>query len=102
MVKILSEAEAVVMLAGIEVIGPGAFRESPRITEIVFESVTRLREIGEAAFAECRALKTFHVPSSVETIGDRCFENSRNMITITFEGRSLHLPEIFHSHPLKK
>jgi hypothetical protein len=80
----VSEAETIVIPAGIEVIDPGAFSRCS-VTEIVFESGTRLREIGEAAFARRSSLKAFRVPSSVETIGRRCFEMCCNMTTITFE-----------------
>jgi hypothetical protein len=66
------------------VIGPRAFHGSRQVTEIVFESDTRLREIGEAGFAECRSLKAFRVPSSVETIGDRAFHSCSGLTALTF------------------
>jgi hypothetical protein len=74
--------------ADIEVIAPGAFSPSSEIATIVFESGTRLKEIGEGAFAGCKALISCHVPSSVEIIGDRCFEKCAGMETITFEDSS--------------
>jgi hypothetical protein len=79
--------------AAIEVIGPGAFSGSRSIANVVFESATTLKEIGEGAFADCHSLTTFHVPSSVETIGDRCFERCFRMGVITF-GHSSKLKRI--------
>jgi hypothetical protein len=72
----------------IEVIGSWALGHFSRVADIVFESGTRLKEIGENAFAGCNSLKAFHVPSSVETIGDRSFENCINMTVITFKESS--------------
>jgi hypothetical protein len=80
--------DSVEIPADIEVIGPSAFEKSWRITDIRFESGTKLREIGQAAFTECSELKSFHVPSSVETIADRCFEKCSRMTRITFEDSS--------------
>jgi hypothetical protein len=93
LLRTLSSVETVLIPAGIEVIGPGSCSRSRWITEIVFESGTRLKEIGQAAFAECGQLRVFIVPSSVETIGDRCFEDCHNMTTITF-GDSARLKRI--------
>jgi hypothetical protein len=42
-----------------------------------------LREIREKAFCGSK-LKAITVPSSLESIGDRCFENSRKLETVTF------------------
>jgi hypothetical protein len=78
-----SDASAVP--AGIEVIGPHRFSS---ITKVIFQSGTRLKDIGEEAFAECGRLGGFSVPSSVETIGDRSFLNCGKLTTITFEDAS--------------
>jgi hypothetical protein len=76
--------ETVVIPAHTEVIGRRAFRKGDYMS-IEFESGTKLREIAEKAFSGCEKLKSFTVPSSVETIGDRCFEYCSHMATITFE-----------------
>jgi hypothetical protein len=44
-----------------------------------------LREIGEDAFSHHFKLKSFDVPSSVGTIGDRCFDGCKEMATIRFQ-----------------
>jgi hypothetical protein len=55
---------------------------------IVFGTGSRLREIGEAAFAHSESLPGLILPSSVEIIGDRCFEECSRMSSITFEENS--------------
>jgi hypothetical protein len=52
--------------------------------DIEFERGTRLREIGYEAFAYSPSVQAFTVPSSVETIGDRCFEYCSRMTKIAF------------------
>jgi hypothetical protein len=71
----------------IEVIGAKAFQKG-KVSTVLFESGTRLREIGPAAFSGCRSLKGFEVPESVEIIADHCFEDCFNMETIEFWRRS--------------
>jgi hypothetical protein len=39
---------------------------------VIFESVSRVREIGNKAFFGC-AMKLMRIPKSVEIIGDSCF-----------------------------
>jgi hypothetical protein len=98
----MSRAKAVVIPAVVEVIAAGAFSHTwpgdgiplpsfgmpEGVTQVFFESGTKLREIGEAAFFDCSSMTAFTVPSSVETIGDRCFERFSRMTTITFEDAS--------------
>jgi hypothetical protein len=84
LLRCFSENQAIVVLAGTEVIGRGAFHETD-CDEIEFEPGTRLREIAEEAFSRCQELESFTVPSSVETIRDRCFQHCQRMATITFE-----------------
>jgi hypothetical protein len=67
---------------------PFSFLQTEEVTALSFESGTRLREIGKAAFFYCSSMRAFTIPSSVETIGDRCFENCLRLTTITFEDAS--------------
>jgi hypothetical protein len=78
------------------VIASGAFSQTwpsddavgDGVNEFSFESDTQLREIDEAVFSQRRSIREFTVPSSVETIGDRCFEKCSRMTSITFEDAS--------------
>jgi hypothetical protein len=64
-------------------IGKNAFQNSDRDT-VIFASGSRLREIGEGAFSRS-LLKSFTVATSVECLGDRCFESCNRLATVTFE-----------------
>jgi hypothetical protein len=70
-----------------EVIGADIFRDN-RIHMVLFETGTRLREIGSGAFAACEELKRFNVPESVEILGKYCFGSCREMKRVEFEGSS--------------
>jgi hypothetical protein len=83
----ISDATEFLVGSGIDVIGANAFRRS-KLSSAVFESDTKLMEIGSRAFANCSGLTAFNVPESVEVIGDRCFEDCANMERIDFEGSS--------------
>jgi hypothetical protein len=69
-----------------EVIAENAFADR-NSKAIFFESGSKLREIGKAAF-QGMELSEFTVPASVEIIGDRCFERCFYMARITFEENS--------------
>jgi hypothetical protein len=75
----MSRAATIRILAAIEAILPGIFTDCILPSEVVFESGTKLSQIGE------EASNSFIVPSNVETIGDRCFEKCPRMIKIAFE-----------------
>jgi hypothetical protein len=65
------------------VIGRNTFCYCPLGT-FIFASGSRLREIGKEAFFHS-TLSAITVPSSVEILGDRCFENCSDLQTVTFE-----------------
>jgi hypothetical protein len=73
--------------SNIEVIGAKAFERS-KVSSVLFESGTRLREIRSQAFSWCEELKAFTVPESVGIIGYRCFAYCRQMDAILYEGSS--------------
>jgi hypothetical protein len=57
----------------------------PMLGEVIFESGSMLRTIGEKAFSTFWMLTAFTVPSSVEIIGDRSFDDCIHLSTATFE-----------------
>jgi hypothetical protein len=59
------------------------------MSSVLFESGTRLREIGPGAFALCDKLETFNIPEPIEILGDRSFEFCSKVETILFEGSSI-------------
>jgi hypothetical protein len=84
--KCLSGAKTIEVPAHIEVIGRKAF-DACYLHTVIFASGSRLREIGEEAFFHSD-LSVITVPSSVEILGDRCFEKCSGLATVTFEAPS--------------
>jgi hypothetical protein len=84
MIRCLSSHHTLVVPAHIEVIGKSAFYHCS-LSHVIFPNGSRLREIGEEAFSRAQFLRAITVPSSVEILGDRCFEYSENLATVTFE-----------------
>jgi hypothetical protein len=52
---------------------------------VIFASGSRLREIGEERFSCSARLRAITIPSSVEILGDRCFEHCPELATVDFE-----------------
>jgi hypothetical protein len=82
--RYLSPQTGILIGANIEVIGANAFRPR-KLSAVLFESDTKLREIGSGAFSGCRELKGFKVPESVEILGAHCFEDCSKMEIFEFE-----------------
>jgi hypothetical protein len=79
-----SPKRAIKVPAHIEVIGTDAFRFY-YFSTVIFPNGSRLREIGERAFAHSQNLSAMTVPSSVEILGDRCFALCEKLTTVTVE-----------------
>jgi hypothetical protein len=62
------------------------------MSETLFEPESRLRKISSRAFASCSALKSIHLPRSVEKIGGACFEKCSSLSAVLFDsGSRLHI-----------
>jgi hypothetical protein len=72
----------------VELIGPGAFCESWGFSRLLFESGSKLREIGPKAFSRCVSLLELDIPESVEEIGDEAFLGCSGLLAVNFVGGS--------------
>jgi hypothetical protein len=70
------------------------------IYEVVFESDSKLKEIGDFAFHNS-GIKTIRIPNNVENIGKQCFECCYGLFEITFEGCPSIGMKAFVGCPLK-
>jgi hypothetical protein len=77
--RYFSDHWTVVISAHIEV------RADCYLDTIIFASGSRLREIEEEAFSWSQRLLAITIPSSVEILGDRCFENCPRLSLVSFE-----------------
>jgi hypothetical protein len=59
---------------GIEVLGKSSFERSDFLSSLVFENGSKLKTIGNSAFAGCKSFVGISIPRSVEIIGDAAFK----------------------------
>ncbi len=68
----------------VEYIGSNSFRYCESLNEVVFDRNSKLSDVGNYAFASCRSLTEFDVPSGVNTLNNGLFYDSGiNNFTIT-------------------
>jgi hypothetical protein len=72
LIRYFGVAERVLVKSSIEIIGVGCFSGCSYIREVMFESESRLKEIGYRAFAETK-IRSIRILNTVEKIGRCCF-----------------------------
>jgi hypothetical protein len=72
----------------IERLDGGCFCASESISNVLFESGSRLSSIEEFAFCFCPSLSSICIPSSVETFSKYCFSQCESLSTVIFESDS--------------
>jgi hypothetical protein len=70
----------------VEILGESCFSQAV-IEEIMFENESRLRRIEPFCFEDC-SLKPIRIPRTVESLGESCFEDCRNLVYMTIESSS--------------
>lgn len=73
----------------------GAFYRCRGLEAIEFQRPSKIKTIGEQAFAGCSSLTTIEIPNSVETIGEKAFYGASLSSGISF-GMGSQLKEIRH------
>jgi hypothetical protein len=72
----------------IEVVSVVAFHSCDRVRILEFESRSRIRSIGRAAFEECSTLHSVSLPPSIEVLCGSSFRKCHRLQTIRFESDS--------------
>jgi hypothetical protein len=72
----------------IERLGFGSFYLNETISNVVFESGSRLCSIKRSAFSGCSFLSSICIPASVRKLGRSCFFRCKSLSTVTFESGS--------------
>lgn len=73
---------------GTDVFRDGIFYMDESLEKIAFEEGCKLTSFGKDVqylLYDCKSLKEFTVPASIETISDKCFYDSKYLETIRFE-----------------
>jgi hypothetical protein len=63
------------------------FLKCNSLTEVIFESESKLKEMGKRAFS-WSGLKSIRIPNNVEKLGDGCFCNCESLSEVIFESES--------------
>ena len=79
-----SSLDKVVLPRELEEIGDYAFAECKALSDITSFADTNLKSIGNSAFAECKKLKKLEFPVSVEMIGNAAFSGCEDIEEIVF------------------
>jgi hypothetical protein len=69
----------------VETIAKSCFKSCVKLSELTFESGSRLSSLGESAFDGCSSLRSICLPASIETIGPSCFDHCTNPSRIVLE-----------------
>jgi hypothetical protein len=75
-------------LSAVEKLRNSYFLACRRRATITFESPSKLSPREERAFSGCRSLVSIGLPSSVQVIGEDCFENCRRHSPTTSRDRN--------------
>ena len=79
--------------ASVETIKASAFKGCSSLATVTFENGSQLKTIGggypsSGTFADCTALTSIEIPTSVETIKASAFKGCSSLATVTFENGS--------------
>jgi hypothetical protein len=81
-VRYLGVSHEVAIPKHVQRLGPRSFRSAFGLERVILSNA-EVSSIGEAAFC-CTALKSISIPSSVVSIGSRCFASCKALKTIAF------------------
>jgi hypothetical protein len=83
-IRYFGDNSHIVIHASIEIIGSSCFESCRSITQVDFDSPSRVRLIRRRAFRFCTQLGLICVPSSVECLRPECFQDCRDLCAVTF------------------
>jgi hypothetical protein len=79
LIQSFSRESYVILFRSIETLSRYCFSGSKQLSILIFESSSTLRQIDESAFRDCSSIESICIPSSVEIIGDFCFDSCRSL-----------------------
>jgi hypothetical protein len=83
----LSSIESIGIPSNVEKIGEWCFSRCESLSEMIFESGSKLKDIGNSAFSDS-GIKSIRIPSNVEKIGKCCFSRCESLSEMIFESGS--------------
>jgi hypothetical protein len=83
-----SAPKSICIPASIEILGEECFSYCFSLSQILFESGSKLTEIGIAAFFQCSSLTSICIPANVGNIPKNCFCCCQSLVKVWFESGS--------------
>jgi hypothetical protein len=80
-----SALKSIFLPASIEILHKECFSRCSSLSQIIFESGSRLTQMGFQAFARCSSLTSICIPANVETIPEECFASCTRVVAVSFE-----------------
>ena len=74
---------AITIPESVTILGERAFTDCSKLTSITFDGTPAIETIGDYAFAGCKALTAFDMPSTVTVLGSSAFSNNKELTAIT-------------------
>jgi hypothetical protein len=87
LIRYFGNSNRVLIKSFVEIISGGCFRKCASLREIVIESDSKLKEIGDSAFLRS-GIESIRIPNKVENIGKNCFRECESLCEVVFESNS--------------
>jgi hypothetical protein len=85
LIRFLKNGGWILILASVECLGAGCFKESP-LRFIVFEQGgPGLSRMEVSAFQQCKQLEWMRIPQGIQAIGAECFRSCEKLTMVAFE-----------------
>jgi hypothetical protein len=80
-----SALESICIPASIEILDNYCFINCPSLSIIIFESDSKLSQMGRALFYNCWSLTSICIPAAIGTIRQQCFAHCASLVEVSFE-----------------
>jgi hypothetical protein len=83
-----STLKSICIPASIEILGDDCFGLCASLSQVTFESGSKLTQMGVNVFHRCSSLTSMWIPANVESIPKQCFFFCISLVEVTFESGS--------------
>jgi hypothetical protein len=80
-----SALKSICIPASIEIIGKECFENCSSLSQIIFQSGSRITRLGGEVFGRCSLLTSICIPANVKSIGAGCLCKCRSLVEVSFE-----------------
>jgi hypothetical protein len=77
--------KSILIPADIEILGDHSFDGCTSLSEIIFESGSKLTQMVGSVFVGCSSLASICIPAGVDKIPSECFRQCKSLVEVSFE-----------------